>query len=161
MPDDLYQRDALAWAEHQAALLRRLARGERLNEAVDWPNVIEEVQDVGQSELRACRSLLVQAMTHLLKLHAWAGSPAASHWRGETAGFLAGARRSFTPSMRQRIDLADLYADALYEVRAGTDDAGEPSALPEACPFALDELLTVRPDIMGLVASLAGTRGQT
>ena len=61
MPDDLYQRDALAWAEHQATLLRRLARGERLNEAVDWPNVIDEVQDVGQSELRACRSLLVQA----------------------------------------------------------------------------------------------------
>jgi len=70
VPDDLYRRDALAWAEQQAALLRRLAAGERLNEAVDWPNVIDEVQDVGLSELRACQSLLQQATTHLLKLHA-------------------------------------------------------------------------------------------
>jgi len=35
----------------------------RLNEAVDWPHVIEEVQDVGLSELRACENLLQQAMT--------------------------------------------------------------------------------------------------
>ncbi len=54
--DSLYERDALAWAEQQGALLRRLAAGEAVNEAVDWPNVIEELQDVGLSELRACRS---------------------------------------------------------------------------------------------------------
>ena len=42
MPDGLYERDALAWAERQADLLRRLAAGERLNEPVDRPNVIGE-----------------------------------------------------------------------------------------------------------------------
>ncbi len=42
LPDDLYNRDALAWSERQAALLCRLSRGERLNEAVDWPNLIED-----------------------------------------------------------------------------------------------------------------------
>ncbi len=91
-----------------------LAAGKRVNDAVDWPNVIEEVRDVGQSELRACWSLLVQGLAHLLKLHAWPDSSAVAHWRRETAGFLAGPRRSVTPSMRQRIDLADLHADALY-----------------------------------------------
>ena len=131
MPDGLYQRDALAWAEQQASLLRRLAAGERLNEAVDWPHVIEELQDVGLSELRACRSLMARALAHLLKLHASPAGSAAAHWRGETASFLAGARRSFTPSMRRRIDLPDLYADALYEVRAGTE-TGELRPLPEA-----------------------------
>ena len=70
MPDGLYERDALAWADRQAALLRRVAAGEGVNEAVDWPHVIEEVQDVGLSELRACQSLLEQVLTHLLKLHA-------------------------------------------------------------------------------------------
>ncbi len=154
MPDGLYERDALAWAEQQADLLRRLAAGERLNEAVDWPNVIEEVQDVGRSELRACGSLLRHAMVHLLKLHAWPGSQATTHWRGEVAGFLADARSAFAPSMRQRIDLADLYADALYQVRAGADDAGEPRPLPEACPFALDELLAKRRDVAALAAKL-------
>ena len=47
--DSLYDTDALAWSEQQADLLRRLAGGERLNEAVDWPNVIEEVADAGLS----------------------------------------------------------------------------------------------------------------
>ncbi len=78
MPDGLYERDALAWAEQQADLLRRLAAGARLNAAVDWPNVIEEVQDVGLSELRACQSLLEQALAHLLKLHALPEGQAAS-----------------------------------------------------------------------------------
>lgn len=156
MSDSLYDRDVLVWSEQQAALLRQLAAGERPNAPVDWPNVIEELEAVGRSELRSCESLLIQALVHLLKLNAWPGSSAASHWRGETASFLAGARRSFTPSMRQRIKLADLYADALYEVLAKTDDSGEPRALPDVCPFALDELLAGRPDVAALAAKLAG-----
>ena len=154
MPDGLYERDALAWAERQAGLLRRLAAGERLNEPVDWAHVIEEVADVGLSELRACQSLLVQALAHLLKLRAWPDSRAAAHWRGEAAVFLAGARRNFAPSMRQRIDLGELYADALYGVRAGTDEAGEARALPEGCPFGLDDLVGGRPDVAALVGRL-------
>ncbi len=54
MPDGLYERYALAWAERQAGLLRRLAAGEQLREPVDWAHVIEEVADVGLAELRAC-----------------------------------------------------------------------------------------------------------
>ncbi len=150
MPDGLYERDALAWAEQQAELLRRLAAGERLNALVDWPNVIEEVQDAGLSELRACQSLLQQAMTHLIKLHAWPGSRAATHWRDEAGTFLDDARRRFTPSMRQRIGLDDLYVLAPRRARAATDDAGVPRALPEACPFALDDLLAG--DVPELVA---------
>ncbi|MBV9769107.1 MAG: DUF29 domain-containing protein [Bryobacterales bacterium] len=158
MPDGLYEHDALAWAEQQADLLRRLAAGERVNAAVDWPNVIEEVQDVGLSELRACRSLLRQALLHLLKLHAWPGSQAAAHWRDEAGVFLTDAEDRFTPSMRQRIGLDELYAKALHLARGATDDAGEPRPLPEACPFTLDELLAARPDVAGLVAKLGGDR---
>ena len=159
MPDGLYERDALAWAEQQAALLRRLAAGEGVNEAVDWPNVIEEVQDVGLSELRACRSLLRQALVHLLKLHAWPGSPAAAHWRDEVMMFLADAEDRFTPSMRQRIDLDELYAKAMHLARAATDATGEPRLLAEACPFTLNELLAGRPDVAALVAKL-GSAGK-
>ncbi len=149
----LYERDALAWAERQAALLDRLAAGERLNEAVDWANVIEEVRDVGLSELRSCRSLLRQAMLHLLKLHAWPDNPAASRWRDEVGTFLIDAADRFTPSMRQRIDLDDLYAKALHLARQA-DTSGEARSLPETCPFALDELLATQPDVTVLVARL-------
>ena len=81
--NQLYETDVLVWAEQQASLLRRLAAGERLNEAVDWPNVIEELQDVGLSELRTCQSRLMQAMTHLLKLHAWPSSQSTRDWHDE------------------------------------------------------------------------------
>jgi hypothetical protein len=154
VPDGLYERDILVWSERQGDLLRRIAAGERLNEDVDWPNVIEEVQDVGRSELRAVRSLLVQSMVHLLKLHAWPRSAATAHWHGEARGFLASARRSFSPSMRQWLDLSDLYADALYEAGGRSDDTGEPRPLPEACPFVLDDLIASRPDVETLMAKL-------
>jgi len=154
MPDGLYERDALAWAERQADLLRRLAAGERLNEPVDWPNVIDEVQDVGLSELRACKSLLRQALVHLLKLHAWPGSMAAAHWRSEVIGLRADMRDRFAPSMRQRTRLDEIYRVALEQVQAGTDDTGEPRPVPVACPFALDDLLSSDADVHTLVQKL-------
>ena len=139
--DSLYETDALAWSEQQADLLRRLAAGERLNEAVDWPNVIEEVEDVGQSLLRACRSLLQQAMVHLLKLRAWPSSHSVEHWKTEAGVFLDDAEQRFAPSMGQRIDLRDLYAKALRRAREATDVTGTPRPLPQTCPFTLQELL--------------------
>ncbi len=141
MPDGLYERDALAWSERQAALLRRLAAGERLNETIDWAKIIEEVQDVGLSELRACQSLLRQAMLHSLKLRAWPDSAAAAPWRQETGTLLDDAKDRFTPSMRQRIDLDELYAKALRRARSVTDDKGHPRQLPDVCPFTSNQLL--------------------
>jgi hypothetical protein len=154
MPDDLHDRDVLLWAERQAELLSRLAAGERVNADVDWPNVIEEIHDAGLSELHGCESLLLQGLAHLLKLHAWPDAAATAHWRGETVGFLDGARRYFAPSMRQRIDLQDLHKAALRRVRAGADT--KPSRqLPETCPYTLDELLEETSDVMELVAKLS------
>jgi hypothetical protein len=66
MADDLYDHDALAWSERQATLLR----GERVND-VDWDHVVEEIEDVGLSELNAVYSYLRQILVRLLKLHGW------------------------------------------------------------------------------------------
>ena len=151
MSDDLYDRDILLWSEQQAELLRRLSRGERVNNAMDWANVIDEVETVGRSELKACESHLSQALVHLLKLHARPGSDAAPHWRGEVGTFLTGARRTFTPSMRQRLDLAECFADAVYRVGLEYPD----SPAPPACPYSLDDLLAPRPDVSALLARLA------
>ena len=152
MPDGSYDRDALAWSEHQASLLRRLAAGERLNESVDWPNIIEEVEAVGRSELRACESLLRQALFHLLKIHAWPGSHSAAHWRAETRGFLFEAGRAFSPSMRQRISVPELYASALAQVADDTDESGPANLLQADCPLTLDDLLDG--DVRALLAAL-------
>ncbi len=152
MSGTAYQTDALAWAEQQADLLRRVAAGERLNDAVDWPHVIDEVRDVGLSDLRACRGRLRQALVHLLKLRAWPARLAAGHWRGEGAGFLSDARDRFTSSLRQRLDLNEIYAGALYAVVASADESGAAPPLLRDCPFSLDDLLTARADVAGLLA---------
>ncbi len=49
----VYDTDILVWSEDQAALLRRLAAGERVNDQVDWTNVIEEIESVGSEQLHA------------------------------------------------------------------------------------------------------------
>lgn len=153
MPDGLYDRDALEWAEQQAGLLARLAAGERVNELVDWTHVIEEVRDVGLSELKAVESLWVQAMTHLMKMHRWPDDRALNHWRGEIVAFLQDAARSFTPSMRHKIELDRLFAQA--RSRSIKADPLLPNeALPNACPYTVDDLLTEDPDPAELVRRL-------
>ncbi len=135
-----YDSDILAWSEQQAALLRRLAVGERVNDAVDWPNVIEEVESVGRAELAAVESLLTQAISHRLKLAAWPNVPAARGWEREVRVFRRQARRKFSEAMRQRIDLAGLYADAL-DMLPEAIDGQPPLPLAADCPFSLDQLL--------------------
>lgn len=155
MPDSLYEHDALAWADHQAALLRRLAAGEGVNEAVDWPHVIEEVQDVGLSELRACQSLLEQVLTHLLKLRAMPDSLPARHWRDEVQAFRHDLQRRFSPSMRQRIGLEDLYRKAVGRARAAIeDDRTALQPLPEECLLTLNDVLDDRLPVAALVTKL-------
>ena len=154
MSDGLYDTDILVWSEQQADLLRRAARGERVN-GIDWPNLVEEIEDVGRSQLRAVRSNLRQALVHLLKLAGWPNSAAAPHWQAETLAFLGEAGDDATPSIRNRLDLARLYADALRQVRVDRIDGTPPAALPPACPLALDDLLTDDPDPAALAQRLA------
>lgn len=138
---DLYEADIVLWSEHQAGLLRRRAAGELVNDAeLDWPNIAEEIEAVGSEQRHAVESLLVQALIHRLKVAAWPQSPAVAHWEAETRVFLGDARRRFVPSMRQRIDLAALYRQALRGLPA-TLDAQPPLPVPETCSATLDELL--------------------
>jgi hypothetical protein len=140
MPDDLYDRDILVWAESQADLLRRLGRGEGVN-GIDWEHVVEEIADVGLSELHAVQSYLNLILVHLLKIRASPNIQAVGHWRGEIVAFQKNAARRFAPSMRQRIDLAKLYDDAIEQLEAGGQVPGFPRQWPVACPFTLDQLL--------------------
>lgn len=140
MPDDLHDRDVLAWSEHQATLLRRTASGERVND-IDWAHVVEEIEGVGLSELHAVQSLLQQILVHLLKLHFWPQLGTARHWRGEIVAFQGDLHRRFAPSMRQRIDLPKLFLVAAVQV-GKLQYAGRPAAsAPEPCPVSIDELL--------------------
>jgi hypothetical protein len=136
-----YDTDILTWSERQAALLRRRAAGELVNDAeLDWPNLAEEIEDVGSNRLHAVESLLVQAFRHMLKAEAWPLSREAPTWRADAIDFRRQARRRFVPSMRQKIDVASLYADALAAMPEMIEGQASLPVPPE-CPVTLDELL--------------------
>ena len=137
---DLYDADVLEWSEHQARLLRQHAAGERTNEAPDWPNIIEEVESVGRSQLSTVRSFLTQALLHELKTEAWPQSREVPHWRAEALRFRGDAAEAFTPSMRQRIDVPALYQRA-RRYMPETIDGQPPLPVPDACTVTLDDLL--------------------
>jgi hypothetical protein len=151
----LYDTDILVWSEQQAALLRRLAAGESVN-GVDWENVIEEVESVGRSERRAVESLLVVALRHLILAHGAPDRDAVRHWLVGAQAALDEAHRGFAPSMGQRMDVHDLWRSARAIALAKLAALGGATrGCPDACPFALQDLVTPSPDLDALLRRLA------
>ena len=137
-----YDTDILVWSERQADLLRRREAGELANDTkLDWPNIAEEIESVGRSERNAVESHLVQSFLHDLKAEAWPLSREVPLWRAEARGQRDDARRHLTPSMRQRIAVAELYRRARRRL-PDTIDEVPPLPLPEVCPVTLEELLS-------------------
>jgi hypothetical protein len=93
-----YDVDFYAWTQRQGALLRRLAAGERVNDAdFDWRNIAEEIETLGRSERGAVASSIRNIMQHLMKLEA---SPA----RDPRPGWRATIRR-------ERVDIEALLEE--------------------------------------------------
>ena len=97
-------------------------------------------------------SLLEQAVIHLLKAYAFPASLSARKWRAGAKNFLAQTRRSFTLSMRQRIGIDGIFADALDIVQ--TQYKQQSPTLPIDCPFAVDDLLKPQADVGAFLAKL-------
>ncbi|MBK1841280.1 DUF29 domain-containing protein [Azospirillum sp. YIM B02556] len=138
-----YDTDFLAWTEEQARLLREASR-ERINTPIDWENVAEEIESMGRSELRAVESALVRVIEHLLKLeHSPADEPRAA-WKVSVLEHRDRVARdlSASPSLRGRIDTADIYKSGRKIAALGLErDGMRLNDLPAACPYLLDKLL--------------------
>jgi hypothetical protein len=77
----------------------------------------------------------------MLKAEAWPLSRDVPRWQAEARGFRADAADRFSPSMRQKIDMAVLYRRALRRLPETID--GQPALpVPEQCPVTLEELLS-------------------
>jgi hypothetical protein len=140
--DDLYDTDILAWSEEQARRLLRVAANDRRNaESPDWINIVEEIESVGRDQLRAVESLLVRAIEHMLKAECWPLSRDVPNWQADARRFRGDAADRFSPSMRQRIDMARVYRRAVAALPE-TMDGQPPLPMPRGCPVTLDELLS-------------------
>ena len=77
-----YDLDFYAWTQRQGGLLRRLAAGERVNDAdLDWPNIAEEIETLGRSERGAVASRIRNVIEHLMKLEASPATEPRAGWR--------------------------------------------------------------------------------
>jgi hypothetical protein len=142
--NDLYDTDVLDWSGHQAALLRRLAAGEWVNDQVDRENIVEEIESAGNEQFHAVTSLLMQAVAQRLKAIGWPDARDAANWQADARRFAIDAANRFTPSMARRLDIACNYHRAA-RILPDQMDGRSPMALPNACPWTLDELLAENP----------------
>jgi len=138
---DLYEADFNLWTEHQAALLRRRAAGELVNEAeLDWLNIAEEIESVGANTRRELRNRLARLLQHLLK---WQYQPdlRSRSWRltiveqrDEIEELLAE-----NPSLRGR--LPEMFGPAYAKGRRWAETETGLLSLPDDPPFGPQEAL--------------------
>ena len=142
---DLHEEDIVLWSERQGEPLRRRAAGELINEAeLDWPNIAEEIESVGNEQRFTVESLLVQANVHRLKAEAWPAHRDVPSWLAESRRLRGEAASRFVPSMRHRIDMSRIWLRALRAMPRAIDGLPAPP-LPADCPFTLDWLLSEEP----------------
>lgn len=136
-----HDEDFFLWTRQQAEALRRLAET-RPNVDVDWPNLIEEVEDLGNEQEHAIVSHFVLTLVHLLKLGYSVDEQPRRHWKGEIAAQRGSLKRRLrkNPSLRARS--AELMAEA-YETarRQASVLLGDAGSIPAICPFTLDRIL--------------------
>lgn len=159
-----YEEDVYLWSLQQADALRRLAASRPdLPNDLDLPNIAEEIEAVGRSELNAVRSLLTRALVHLIKLAIVSDDAGpVRHWRSEVRVFLRDAESRMSPGMRQWVDLQRIWRNASHDAMADLQDEAIPAlSLPRPCPLDLAMLLTESPDVDALVARVraSGTSG--
>jgi hypothetical protein len=149
MPDGATRRetDEYAWARGQAELIA-LGRARRL----DLAGIREHLEEMADEMLATVKSHLVNILAHASKA-AWSNNrEVVGHWRTEITEFRDQLLDAYKPSMRQRIDMQELWERAMRKVGASFRDHGEPPpAHPAECPYMLDEILDPDLDVDQLV----------
>jgi hypothetical protein len=141
--------DFAAWSTQQAALLRLLAVGERLDndEEVDWGNVIEEIESSGRSQQNELASRVRTVLEHLLRHDASPANDPRAGWRSTIERGRADIEKLLedNPSLRPRLD--DIIAAELPRARkiAATtlEEYGEHPRTP------LDQLSYTKEQVLG------------
>jgi hypothetical protein len=143
--EQLYEDDFYAWTRDQAQALRRLAQS-RPNKEIDFGHLVEEVRDLGIRERNAARSQVARIIEHALKLEHSRATDPRDGWHDSIADARRELEFRLTPSLRRDLaaNLAKLHASGRRHAARGLQRHGEPdaaAALPETCPYTLDQLL--------------------
>lgn len=141
---ELYERDFHAWARGQARQLREI-EASRPNLPLDFTHLIEEVEDLARRDVRAAKSHLRRLLLHLLKLQYSPADRPRRQWLNTVDDARREAEDALSPSVLAIVTplLAQLFAEARIAAWRDLHDADGPEsalALPETCPYSLDQL---------------------
>jgi uncharacterized protein DUF29 len=138
---DLYETDLAVWADEQAALLRRLAAGERVNDGeLDWIGLAEEIEAVSARERRELRRRLARLMQHLLKYHYQIEHRSRS-WRVTILEQRDAIAELLADNASLRRKLPDYLTDAYPLARRWAEEETGLLNLPDTSPFTLDQVI--------------------
>lgn len=138
-----YDQDFYAWTQEQAALLEA-----RQWDALDIPNLVEEITSLGKSEQRELSNRLSPLLEHLLKLTMAAQRlPHDLHraergWRAtvKTQRLRVAQVLRDNPSLRPTMPRAVADAYEVARVRAAALDVEE-ATVPATCPWTVEQVL--------------------
>jgi hypothetical protein len=162
---DLYESDILAWSEQQADALRQLGARSDLPNALDLARVVDEIEDVGQSELNAVKSFIRLVLGHAIKCLAASNAPRVRHWHAEIGNWQSELADRVSPSMRRRIDLDVLWGRAVRQAELDLlEHESDATAIASVvalrgtrCPIPLDDLLAEPAGLVALIEQATRT----
>jgi hypothetical protein len=143
--EHLYETDFYAWTQAQAKELRRFART-RPNLPLDLAHLAETIENLGMGERSAVFSLVRLIIQHFLLIAHSPASEQRHHWLDEVDEVRSQVEDKLTPTIRREVaaELDVIYSRARRNVARKMRRYGEEAAaaaLPEACPFRLEQIL--------------------
>jgi hypothetical protein len=144
---DLYDTDFVAWTDQQAELLRRVAAGERVNDLVDWTNIIEEVESLGRSQEQELANRVSTILDHLMRLQASPASDPRRGWRSTIVRTRAEIERLLKGNRTLRESVPTVIAQELPSAREIAAVALE--EYDETPTVALDQLSYTEDQVLG------------
>ena len=131
----LYETDFFKWTQEQAKALQ-----EQDIKALDWDNLKEEIEDLGNEKLNAVNSFFKRLIEHRLKLDYSQDIYPRNHWLREVDNFQDEIEDRLTKTLLNKIDIDKQYERArrvvLREYKLN---------IPKQCPYTLEELLVRYP----------------
>jgi hypothetical protein len=133
----LYENDFVHWIDATVEHLRN-----RDYAAVDWENLIDEIEDMSRRERKALKSNLIVILLHLLK---WKFQP--EYRTGSWRGSIREHRRRITEDLKDSPSLVpylqERWAECYESAREqSADETDLPLAtFPTECPYTSDQVL--------------------
>ncbi len=159
----LYRRDGYTWAKQQAAALR-----DRDLDAVDWDNVIEEIEGLARAERNVWVAHCAQAIVHMLAVEhcKTAGVGTLRKWETEIGAFRIGMASAIDSNLGLQGEYAEMLSMAWRSGRAyaverlagyAAEAAGAGDSrpfrrairaqLPEDCPYLVEHVAAYDPKL--------------